>query len=221
MENQPRSSKQNVLHCKEYFQDSSCGSVKKMDEYTEWACLMYPLISAVCSDPAQQSFGSRDMSIFEEPNSGFVQDWNSFCSICVRLPLLTLLLIPLSLPGSVTFCGLSTSSLPLWDWFPSGRCQPCLTWNHHTSVSGMKGKRLRHLQAMQCFTKSSQDFSCRQCCWEKQLQVQKHSHPLCMKAAGTVTHRGRDLLPSADLRPEVLCFGHQAVKRGLKVYLLM
>lgn len=29
MENQPCSSKHSALHCKEYFQDSSCGSVKR------------------------------------------------------------------------------------------------------------------------------------------------------------------------------------------------
>lgn len=27
-----------------------------------------------------KSFGSRAMSMFEEPSSGFAQDWNSFCS---------------------------------------------------------------------------------------------------------------------------------------------
>lgn len=53
-------------------------------------------------------------------------------------------------------------------------------------------------------------------CWKKHLQVQKHSHSLYMKGTGTTTHRGRDLLPSDDLMPEVLCIGHQAVKRSVE-----
>lgn len=35
-------------------------------------------IYAICLAPAQQNFGSRDMSIIEEFNFGFVKDWNSF-----------------------------------------------------------------------------------------------------------------------------------------------
>ena len=38
------------------------------------------LACAICSDPVQQNFGSRDVPIFEEFTSGVVKDENSFCS---------------------------------------------------------------------------------------------------------------------------------------------
>lgn len=112
------------------------------------------LTDAVCSDPAQKILGSRATSVFEEPSSGFERFFLKL--VCVRLTLLTLLLLPLSLPVSATCLVPAPALFPLWDEFPSGRCQPCHTWNHNPSVPGMKGKRLRQVQPVQCSTKSSQ-----------------------------------------------------------------
>lgn len=46
-------------------------------------------------------------------------------------------------------------------------------------------------------------------------QVQKHSHPLYMQGTGTMTQRGRDLLPSEQLLPEALPMGHREGKGSL------
>lgn len=98
-------------------------------------------------------------------------------------------------------------------WFPSGRCQHCLTQIHHQSVSGMKASRMRHLQAMQCF---SQDvvhwsFLIQGNTVGRAIPGREAQSSFTHAGSGNTTHHGRDLFPSYDSMPEVLHVGHQSL----------
>ena len=163
------------------------------------------------------------MSIFEEFNSGFVKDLNSFCSnrcLCETRSLDPASPSPVCLPlahDAVSVPGLCplVRAIPLWQRpaLPDVDPPSFGVWHEDRQTEAPSGYAV-----LQPGCASSRVSRSGEYCWKKQLQVRKCSHPLHMKGTGTTTHHGRDLVPSDDLMPEVLRIGHQAVKRSVRKF---